>query len=349
MNQPDFFDIQTYNYDLPQELIAQKPVSPRDSCRLMVIDRKSGHIDHKHFFDVLSFFKPGDVLVRNDTRVMAARLEGIKEGGSARCEILLLRPRDAAEKEWEALVRPGRKLPEGAKVCLDGGVTVSVGAVLSSDGVRSVHFPQDCDVRALEESSGSMPLPPYIHERSSSPEDYQTVYSKEARSAAAPTAGLHFTKELLDKVSDCGVEIADITLEVGIGTFRPVKTTDIRQHVMHSERCVIPQSAYDKISAAKSRGSRVVALGTTVVRTLEGMAATPGGLRPGSLETELFIYPGFKYQVVDSLITNFHLPQSTLLMLVAAFAGYDLTMKAYKEAVNRRYRFFSFGDAMMIL
>ncbi len=349
MTQPDFFDIQTYNYDLPQELIAQKPVSPRDSCRLMVIDRKSGHIGHRHFSDVPSFLNVGDVLVRNDTRVMAARLEGVKERGSARCEILLLRPRDADEKEWEALVRPGRKLPEGSQVRLDGGVTVTLGGSLSSDGMRRVVFPRDCDVRALAEASGSMPLPPYIHERTSRPEDYQTVYSREARSAAAPTAGLHFTEELLERVRGGGVDIADITLEVGIGTFRPVKTADIRQHVMHSERCVIPQSAYDKIQAAKSRGARVIALGTTVVRTLEGMAATPGGLRPGSLETGIFIYPGFKYEVVDALITNFHLPQSTLLMLVSAFAGYDLTMKAYEEAVSRRYRFFSFGDAMMIL
>ena len=348
MTHPDFYNIETYDYMLPQELIAQKPVDPRDSCRLMAVHRDSGLIEHRHFCDILDYLNPGDVLVRNDTRVMAARLEGVKVNGSAKSEILLLRPRDQAEKEWEALVRPGRKLPDGSKVQLVDGTVVTIGAVLSDDGVRAVKFPEDCCVRDIEERSGTMPLPPYIHERSSRPEDYQTVYSKEPRSAAAPTAGLHFTKELLRKVSSSGVEIADITLEVGIGTFRPVKTTDIREHTMHTEKCVIPQAAYDKIMTAKRNGSRVVALGTTVVRTLEGMAAA-GGLRPGSLETGIFIYPGFKYQIIDSLITNFHLPKSTLSMLVAAFAGYDLTMRAYAEAVKERYRFFSFGDAMVIL
>jgi S-adenosylmethionine:tRNA ribosyltransferase-isomerase len=349
MTHPDFYNIETYDYELPEELIAQKPVDPRDSCRLMAVHRDSGQIQHRHFYDVLEYLNPGDVLVRNDTRVMAARLEGIKVNGSAHCEILLLRPCDAEEKIWEALVRPGRKLPKGSCVQLNNGTVVTIGEVLSEDGVRAVTFPKDCQVRELAEQNGTMPLPPYIHERTSRPEDYQTVYSKEAKSAAAPTAGLHFTKELLQKVSDKGVEIADITLEVGIGTFRPVKTADIRQHTMHTERCVIPQSAYEKIVTAKKKGGRVIALGTTVVRTLEGMAATPGGLRPGVLETGIFIYPGFKYQVIDSLITNFHLPKSTLIMLVAAFMGYDLTMRAYAEAVKERYRFFSFGDAMIIL
>ncbi len=347
--QPDFFNIETYDYELPPELIAQKPVERRDQCRLLGLRRSDGALFHQHFCDVLQWLNPGDVLVRNDTKVMAARLEGTKLNGSAKAEVLLLRPEDSEEKVWEALVRPGRKLPEGAEVRLKGGVMVTVGRCKSEDGVRSVIFPQDCDVRTLAEATGSMPLPPYIHERTSAPEDYQTVYAREANSAAAPTAGLHFTQELLQQVADKGVAIADITLEVGLGTFRPVKTDDIREHHMHTERCVIPQKAYDAIAEAKERGGRVVAIGTTVVRTLEGMASTPGGLRPGSLDTGIFIYPGFRFKVVDGLITNFHLPKSTLVMLVAAFAGYDRTMKAYREAVQERYRFFSFGDAMIIL
>ncbi len=349
MTQRDFFDINTYDYELPPELIAQKPADPRDRCRLLTVRRADGKLFHQHFHDVLQWLRPGDVLVRNDTRVMAARVGGVKVNGSAQVEVLLLRPEDDGEKCWEALVRPGRKLPEGSRVRLDGDVVVTIDAVKSEDGVRRVVFPADCDVRALAEANGSMPLPPYIHERSSRPEDYQTVYAKDPRSAAAPTAGLHFTRELLRKVAERGVTIADITLEVGLGTFRPVKTEDIRRHHMHVEHCVIPQDAYDKIVMAKKNGGRVVALGTTVVRTLEGMAAASGGLHPGVLETELFIYPGFEYKVVDALITNFHLPKSTLVMLVAAFAGYDLTMKAYAEAVKERYRFFSFGDAMMIV
>lgn len=348
MAQPNFFDIETYDYDLPEELIAQKPVEPRDSCRLMVVRKSDGKVLHRCFRDILEWLEPGSVLVRNDTRVMPARIYGIKYGGSAKCEILLLRPEDETERNWEALVRPGRKLPPGSKIQLSDGFLVDIGLVKSDDGIRSISFPEGCDVRALAQKIGSMPLPPYIHERTSRPEDYQTVYSKDPKSSAAPTAGLHFTKELLQKVRDIGVDIVDITLEVGLGTFRPVKTNDIRDHIMHTERCVISQEAYDKIISAKQRGSKVVALGTTVVRTLEGMAAT-GGLRPGTLETGIFIYPGFKYEVVDSLITNFHLPKSTLLMLVSAFAGYDLTMKAYSEAVKERYRFFSFGDAMIIV
>lgn len=349
MKQLDFFDIDTYDYELPPDLIAQKPVEPRDHCRLLAVRREDGKLFHQRFYDILQWLRPGDVLVRNDTRVMAARIGGVKLNGSARAEILLLRPEDDGEKCWEALVRPGRKLPEGAQVLLDGGVVATIGAVKSEDGVRRVIFPDDCDVRALAEANGSMPLPPYIRERSSRPEDYQTVYSREPRSAAAPTAGLHFTRDLLRKVAASGVAIADITLEVGLGTFRPVKANDIREHHMHTERCVVPAGAYDKIMTAKKNGGRVVALGTTVVRTLEGMAATAEGLRPGVLETGIFIYPGFKYKVVDALITNFHLPKSTLMMLVAAFAGYDLAMKAYAEAVSERYRFFSFGDAMMIV
>lgn len=348
MAQPDFFDIETYDYELPQELIAQKPAEPRDSCRLMAVDRSSGRIEHARFRDVLKWLEPGSLLVRNDTRVMPARLYGVKRGGSAKCEILLLRPEDEKERSWEALVRPGKKLPPGSSVELANGVPVAIGEVKSDDGIRSVAFPDDCDARELAQKLGSMPLPPYIHERSSRPEDYQTVYSKDPRSAAAPTAGLHFTEGLLDEVRGMGVDIADVTLEVGLGTFRPVKTNDIREHIMHTERCAIPQETYEKIIETKARGAKIVALGTTVVRTLEGMAAS-GGLRAGTLDTGIFIYPGFEYRVVDSLITNFHLPKSTLLMLVSAFAGYGLTMRAYSEAVKERYRFFSFGDAMIIV
>ncbi len=348
MTVPNFYDIETYHYDLPQELIAQTPMVPRDHCRLMAIDRSSGAIVHQRFDQILQWFRPGDLLVRNDTRVMASRLWGTKAPGSARVELLLLKPLDAQELQWEALVKPGRKVPPGTSVELRSGVTVEVGRRLD-DGVREVTFPHGCSVRQLVQREGEMPLPPYIQERTSSPEDYQTVYSREASSAAAPTAGLHFTQGLLDQLGQRGVEIADVTLEVGLGTFRPVKVQDIRDHRIHRETCRIPPETYQALLRAQSRGGRIVALGTTVVRTLEGMASSPGGLRAGSLETAAYIYPGYRYRVVQGLITNFHLPRSTLLMLVAAFAGYNLTMKAYQEAITRRYRFFSFGDAMIIL
>ncbi len=348
-NRPDFFHIATYDYDLPRELIAQTPARPRDHCRLLVLRKSDGAMFHRRFDDVVHWLRPGDVLVRNDTRVMAARVLGVKEGGLAKCEILLLRPEDDAERSWEALVRPGRRLPPGSRVLLGGGAAAEIGEAKGEDGVRSVRFPEGFDVRAFARAYGSVPLPPYIHERASRPEDYQTVYSREARSAAAPTAGLHFTEELLGRIAEEGVDIADITLEVGLGTFRPVKTDDIRDHHMHSERCIVPAEACRKILEAKRRGGRVVAVGTTVVRTLEGMCARFGELREGTFETEIFIYPGFEYKVIDALITNFHLPKSTLMMLVSAFAGYDAIMKAYAEAVKERYRFFSFGDAMLIV
>lgn len=346
--QPDFFNINTYDYDLPPELIAQVPANPRDHCRMLVLRRSDGALFHEHFYDVLRWLRPGDLLVRNDTRVMAARINCVKAGGTAQCELLLLRPVDAEEKCWEALVRPGRRLPEGSAVKLPDGTLAVIGAAASEDGVRLVRFPADCDVRAAAEVNGTMPLPPYIYERASQPEDYQTVYARDARSAAAPTAGLHFTRDLLRQIAEMGVDIADITLEVGLGTFRPVKTDDIRSHPMHEEHCVVPESAYEKIVAAKRRGGRVIAVGTTVVRTLEGMCAAHGELRPGPLDTKLYIYPGFRFKVIDALITNFHLPKSTLIMLVTAFAGYDAVMNAYAEAVKSRYRFFSFGDVMFI-
>lgn len=349
MSHPDFYDIATYDYNLPEEQIAQCPVDPRDHCRMMVLHKATGNVEHKHFYDILSYLRPGDLLVRNDTRVMAARLSGIKVGGGARCEILLLRPASSDELSWEALVRPGRKLKEGVQVRLDEDTVATMGGTVSEDGVRIVFFPENCDVRALADREGAMPLPPYIHERTSRPEDYQTVYSKKANSAAAPTAGLHFTAGLLEKVRDMGVNIADVTLEVGLGTFRPVSVDDIRQHPMHTERCTVPVETYKAICETKQRGGRVIAVGTTVVRTLEGMAATSGGLHPGMLDTNIFIYPGYEFKVVDALITNFHLPKSTLVMLVSAFAGYDFTMSAYKEAVETKYRFFSFGDSMMIV
>ncbi len=346
---PNFFDIETYDYNLPQELIAQRPAIPRDHCRLMGIRRDNGSIVHQRFYDVLQWFRPGDLLVRNDTRVMASRLEGVKATGSAKVEILLLKAMDDQELHWEALVKPGRKLPEGTSVDLNCGVTVLVGAPLSDDGVREIIFPHGCNVRQYAEQEGEVPLPPYIKDRTSSPEDYQTVYSREAKSSAAPTAGLHFTCELLDRLRQLGVQIADVTLEVGLGTFRPVKVQDIREHRIHRESCHISQETYNAILSTKSKGGRVIALGTTVVRTLEGVASSHGGFRAGSLETGIYIYPGYEYKLVDGLITNFHLPKSTLLMLVAAFAGYDLIMKAYQEAIAQRYRFFSFGDGMIIL
>lgn len=339
-----------YDYNLPKELIAQDPAEPRDSSRLMVVHKKDGATEDRIFRDITEYLNPGDLLVLNDTRVLPARVEGVKKSGEhgAHVEIFFLNP-GGAPNEWTALVRPGRKLPEGTKVALDADTEVTVGARLE-DGLRTLIFAKDADPLAIIHKFGKTPLPHYITDTHAEPERYQTVYAKAEKenSVAAPTAGLHFTPELLQKLEDKGVPHVFVTLRVGLGTFRPVKAENIADHIMHEEFCEIPPETAEAINAAKERGGRVVAVGTTVVRTLESFAQRYGKIVPGALDTRLFISPGFEFKVIDALITNFHLPMSTLLMLVSAFGGYDTMMSAYNEAVRRRYRFFSFGDSMFI-
>ena len=339
-----------YDYNLPKELIAQDPAEPRDSSRLMVVHKKDGSTEDRIFRDITEYLNPGDLLVLNDTRVLPARVEGVKKSGEhgAHVEIFFLNP-GGAPNEWTALVRPGRKLPEGTKVALDADTEVTVGARLE-DGLRTLIFAKDADPLAIIHKFGKTPLPHYITDTHAEPERYQTVYAKAEKenSVAAPTAGLHFTPELLQKLEDKGVPHVFVTLRVGLGTFRPVKAENIADHIMHEEFCEIPPETAEAINAAKERGGRVVAVGTTVVRTLESFAQRYGKIVPGALDTRLFISPGFEFRVIDALITNFHLPMSTLLMLVSAFGGYDTMMSAYNEAVRKRYRFFSFGDSMFI-
>ena len=340
-----------YDYELPKELIAQDPAEPRDSSRLMVVHRGNGATEDRIFRDIPEYLNPGDLLVLNDTRVLPARVEGVKKSSAehgAHVEIFFLNP-GGAPNEWTALVRPGRKLPEGTKVALDAETEVTVGARLE-DGLRTLIFAEDADPLAIIHKFGKTPLPHYITETHAEPERYQTVYAKAEKenSVAAPTAGLHFTPELLQKLEAKGVPHSFVTLRVGLGTFRPVKAENIADHIMHEEFCEIPPETAEAINAAKEGGGRVVAVGTTVVRTLESFAARYGKIVPGALDTRLFISPGFEFRVIDALITNFHLPMSTLLMLVSAFGGYDTMMSAYNEAVRKRYRFFSFGDSMFI-
>lgn len=339
-----------YDYNLPKELIAQDPAEPRDSSRLMVVHKKDGATEDRIFRDITEYLNPGDLLVLNDTRVLPARVEGVKKSGEhgAHVEIFFLNP-GGAQNEWTALVRPGRKLPEGTKVALDADTEVTVGARLE-DGLRTLIFAKDADPLAIIHKFGKTPLPHYITDTHAEPERYQTVYAKAEKenSVAAPTAGLHFTPELLQKLEDKGVPHVFVTLRVGLGTFRPVKAENIADHIMHEEFCEIPPETAEAINAAKKRSGRVVAVGTTVVRTLESFAQRYGKIVPGALDTRLFISPGFEFRVIDALITNFHLPMSTLLMLVSAFGGYDTMMSAYNEAVRKRYRFFSFGDSMFI-
>ena len=339
-----------YDYNLPKELIAQDPAEPRDSSRLMVVHKNDGSTEDRIFRDITEYLNPGDLLVLNDTRVLPARVEGVKKSGEhgAHVEIFFLNP-GGAPNEWTALVRPGRKLPEGTKVALDADTEVTVGARLE-DGLRTLIFAKDADPLAIIHKFGKTPLPHYITDTHAEPERYQTVYAKAEKenSVAAPTAGLHFTPELLQKLEDKGVPHVFVTLRVGLGTFRPVKAENIADHIMHEEFCEIPPETAEAINAAKERGGRVVAVGTTVVRTLESFAQRYEKIVPGALDTRLFISPGFEFRVIDALITNFHLPMSTLLMLVSAFGGYDTMMNAYNEAVRKRYRFFSFGDSMFI-
>ncbi len=335
-----------FYYELPPELIAQTPLERRDASRLMVLNPEKQSIEHRHFYDLAEYLRPGDCLVMNDSRVLPARLLGKREPTGGAVEVLLLT--DRGDKLWECLVRPGRKLHEGAKLSLgDGELTAEVAEVLEN-GNRLIRFHYTGIFLEILERLGKMPLPPYIKEELADGERYQTVYSKVNGSAAAPTAGLHFTRELLSQIEQKGVRLAYITLHVGLGTFRPVKAEEITEHHMHSEFCMISGQTAQLLNETKKNGGRIVCVGTTSCRTLESLAAEDGTFAERSAWTDIFIYPGYRFRAMDALITNFHLPESTLIMLVSAFTGYDFTMRAYREAVKERYRFFSFGDAMFI-
>lgn len=338
----------SYDYFLPKELIAQDPAYPRDSSKLLLVEKDSFKLEHKVFSDITDYLSPGDLLVLNDTRVLPARLEGVKKHGSAKVEIFFLRPSENVSQSWLALVRPGRKLPNGTIVLL-GDNEIVIGERLE-DGLRLVHFTDDISPINIIHKLGHTPLPHYITHTHAESERYQTVYSRfdKENSVAAPTAGLHFTQELLDRLAEKGIKRTFVTLQVGLGTFRPVKAENIKEHVMHSELCEVTEETARMIEETKNNGKRVIAVGTTVVRTLESFASQYGSVRPGILDTRLFISPGYSFKVIDALITNFHLPKSTLLMLVSAFGGYDTMMSAYTDAVKNSYRFFSFGDAMFI-
>lgn len=332
-----------FDYELPQELIAQHPMEPRDHSRLLVVDKKTGEIEHRHFYDLVNYLKPGDVLVFNDTRVIPARLHGTKDTG-AHVEVFLLTRRDATD--WEVLVRPGKKLQVGAKINFSDELSCEV--IEHTDfGGRVVRFKYDGIFEEILDRLGETPLPPYITAPLEDKERYQTVYNRERGSAAAPTAGLHFTKELLQKIKDIGCEEVFVTLHVGLGTFRPVSEAKIEDHKMHKEFYTVSQEAADAVNKAKAEGRRIIAVGTTAVRTLEA-AGADGQLYAGSSWTNIFIYPGYKFRLVDDLVTNFHLPQSTLLMLVSTLSTREIMLQTYKKAVEEKYRFFSFGDAMFI-
>lgn len=334
-----------FNFFLPEELIAQTPLEKRDSSRLLHLDKLSGEIEHGHFTDIKKYLKPGDCLVLNDSRVLPARLIGARPTGGS-VELVLLK--DLGEGCWECLSRPGRKTKPGQEIIFgDGELTATVQSV-AEGGNRIVKFNYSGVFLEVLERLGKMPLPPYIKEELKDSERYQTVYSKELGSAAAPTAGLHFTKELLKEIEDMGVKVCYVTLHVGLGTFRPVKEEEIEDHDMHSEFCMVPEETSRIVNETKKAGGRVVAVGTTSCRTLESFASDDGSLPVGSGWTNIFIYPGYKFKCIDALITNFHLPESTLIMLVSALAGKENVLNAYKIAVEERYRFFSFGDAMMI-
>lgn len=345
-----------YFYELPQELIAQTPCEKRDGCRLLVLDRSTGSISHRHFYDVVEYLRPGDCLVINDSRVIPARIYGVKQRAEedvnepSRIECLLLRQREL--DLWECIVRPGKRVKKGAKIDFSGVMTGTVVDV-TEDGNRMISFDYDRSgketVYSLLEKIGKMPLPPYITKELDDNDKYQTVYARENGSAAAPTAGLHFTDELLDKISCMGVDIVRVMLHVGLGTFRPVKTENIEEHKMHSEFFTVTEDAAKRINECRAEGGRIIAVGTTSARTLESAADENGIIHAQSRDTDIFIYPPYKFKAVDALITNFHLPESTLLMLISAFSDRETVMKAYKEAVEQKYRFFSFGDAMLIV
>ena len=344
-----------YYYELPHELIAQTPCEQRDGCRLLVLDRKTGNISHRHFYDIVEYLRPGDALVINDSRVIPARIYGVKrrqvdDGNEpSRVECLLLRQREL--DTWECIVHPGKRVKTGAVIDFSGIMTGTVVSV-SEDGNRMIRFSYDKTggetVYSVLERIGKMPLPPYITEELDDNDKYQTVYANENGSAAAPTAGLHFTEELLEKIKNSGVDVIRVMLHVGLGTFRPVKEDEIEDHPMHSEFCIIPEETARMVNETKANGGRVICIGTTSCRTVESFADVDGTLRAQSGWTDIFIYPGYKFKCMDALVTNFHLPESTLIMLVSALAGREHILNAYKIAVENRYRFFSFGDAMFI-
>ena len=335
-----------FYYDLPQELIAQTPIEKRDTSRLMTLDRATGKVEHHHFYELPDFLRPGDCLILNNSRVLPARLLGQRLPGGGACEVLLLT--DKGDKTWECLVRPGRKMRTGAKLSFGNGELTAEVVGEIEGGNRLVRFDYEGIFLEVLEHLGKMPLPPYIKEELQDKERYQTVYSKVLGSAAAPTAGLHFTPELLEKIAAKGVGVGYVTLHVGLGTFRPVKEEEITDHEMHSEFCTIPPETAELINRTKANGGRVICVGTTSCRTLESWAAEDGHMEPKSGWTNIYIYPGYRFKVMDGLVTNFHLPESTLIMLVSAFAGREHVLAAYEEAVKERYRFFSFGDAMFI-
>ncbi|HBE8799919.1 TPA: tRNA preQ1(34) S-adenosylmethionine ribosyltransferase-isomerase QueA [Clostridioides difficile] len=335
-----------FKFDLPQELIAQVPIEDRASSRLMVLDKETGNIEHKVFRDIIEYLNPGDCLVLNNTRVIPARLIGEKLETGGKIEFLLLKRTE--EDTWQALVKPGKRAKVGTKFSFGNGKLIGEVVDLSDEGSRIIKFHYDGIFEETLDELGNMPLPPYITARLDEKERYQTVYSKHNGSAAAPTAGLHFTEELLNKIKEKGVDIAFVTLHVGLGTFRPVKVEDVLNHKMHSEYYMVSQEAADKINRAKENGKNVICVGTTSCRTIESACNEDGKMKETSGWTEIFIYPGYKFKVLDKLITNFHLPESTLIMLVSAICGKDNVLNAYNEAVKERYRFFSFGDAMII-
>ena len=344
--QPEGFQTKDYWYDLPEELIAQTPLQKRDTSRLMVLNRETGEIRHQHFYDVLDYLNPGDCLVMNDSRVLPARLLGHRPTGGA-VEVLLLR--DLGNNRWECLCKPGRKMLPGNTVSFGDGELTAIVREVQEDGNRVVEFQYEGIFLEVLERLGKMPLPPYIKAELQDQERYQTVYSREVGSAAAPTAGLHFTNELLEKIRAKGVRTAFVTLHVGLGTFRPVKADNILEHHMHSELCMMSAETAAVLNETKQSGGRIICVGTTSCRTLESLVSEDGSFEARSKWTDIFIYPGYIFRAMDGLITNFHLPESTLVMLVSAFAGREKVLSAYAEAVRERYRFFSFGDAMLIL
>lgn len=339
-------DVKDFDYDLPEELIAQDPLEDRSSSRLMVLDKKTGEVSHHIFKEIIKYLRPGDCLVLNNTKVIPARLYGVKEGTMAKIEILLLKRKQ--NDVWETLVKPGKKAKPGTKIIFGDGILTGEVIDVVDDGNRLIQFSYDGIFEEILDKLGQMPLPPYITHQLKDKNRYQTVYAKYDGSAAAPTAGLHFTKELLNEVKEKGVDIAEVTLHVGLGTFRPVKVDNVLDHHMHSEFYMVSQEAADKINNAKKNGGRIISVGTTSTRTLESAADENGMLHECSGWTDIFIYPGYEFKVIDCLITNFHLPQSTLVMLVSALAGREHILSAYKKAVEEKYRFFSFGDAVFI-
>ncbi len=339
--------VSDFNFELPQELIAQDPLEDRSSSRLLVLNRETGDIQHRGFRELKLYLRKGDCLVINDTRVIPARLYGVKEGSGARIEVLLLKRRD--HDVWETLVKPGKKARPGTEISFGDGLLKGTVEDMVEEGNRLIRFSYEGIFEEILDRLGQMPLPPYITHELKDRERYQTVYAKHDGSAAAPTAGLHFTRELLNEIEAMGVKIAHVTLHVGLGTFRPVKTEDILDHHMHSEFYMVDQEEADKINRTKAEGGRVICVGTTSCRTVESAAGEDGNLKAGSGWTDIFIYPGYQFKILDGLVTNFHLPESTLVMLVSALAGRERVLGAYREAIRERYRFFSFGDAMLIL